>query len=87
MEPGFTIKYYVIDYDNPLSIQPVINHDGRIALDKYNDCIPTPRLASFLQTDPKLWESLRMHWTDHNHDQLENAWYSSLASGVFFMVW
>ena len=36
----------------------VINHDGRIEFDKYNDCIPTPRLVSFLKSEVHLWEQL-----------------------------
>ena len=52
LEHGINIKYYVIRSTN--DINPFINHDGRIDFDKYNDCIPTPRLLSFLKSEAHL---------------------------------
>ena len=49
LEHGLNIKYYIVL--DPLHINPFINHDGRIEFDKYNDCIPTPRLVSFLKSE------------------------------------
>ena len=37
LEHGINTKYYIIL--SAQDINPFINHDGRIDLDKYNDCI------------------------------------------------